>query len=85
MYTYGLSANYLPLKDKDQNKGETLYIDGRPRETRNIVLFINNTQPGSTLNQTNFIFKGREGNFVFVCSIKSIAAGEVLLINYNLN
>ena len=85
MRRYGLSANYLQLKDKDQNKGATLYIDGMPKITGNISGFINITQPGSTLKQPNCIFEAREGNHVFVCAIKSIAAGEELLINYNLN
>jgi hypothetical protein len=33
----------------------------------------------------NFIFEGGDGNCVFICAIKSIATGEELLINYNLN
>ena len=74
MHRYGLSANYLQLKDRDQNKGETLYIDGSPKPIGNIAGFINSTQPGSTIKQPNYIFDGREGNHVFVCSIKSIAA-----------
>ena len=85
MRRYGLSVNYIQLKDKAQNKGETLYMDERPKTTGNIVWFINSTQPGSTLKQTNCIFKLREGNCVFVCAIKSIAASKELLINYNLN
>ena len=85
MRRYGLSANYLQLKDKDQNKWATLYIDGRQKITGNITGFINSTQPGSTLKQPNCIFEKREGNRVFVCAIKSIADGEELLINYNLN
>ena len=85
MNRYGLSANYLKLKGKDQNKGATLYIEGRPRTTRNIAGFINNTQPWCTLKQPNCIFEGCEGKWVFVCAIKSIAAGEELLISYNLN
>ena len=85
MRRYGLSANYLQLKYKDHNKGATLYIDGRPKITRNIAGFINSTQPRSTLKQPNCIFEGREGNHVFVCSIESIAIGEELFINYNLN
>ena len=72
-------------KDKDQNKGATLHIDGRPKVNGNIVRFINSTQPGSTIKQPNFIFEGREGNHVFVCVIKSIATEEELLINYNLS
>ena len=85
MHSYGLSTNYLLLKDKDQNKGATLYIDERPKKTRNIARFINSTQPGSTHKQPNCIFEAREGNRVFVCAIKSIVVGEQLLINYNLN
>ena len=85
MHRYGLSANYIQLKDKDQNKGATLYIDGRKKITRNIAGFINNTQPTSTLKKPDCIFESREGNRFFVCVIKSIVAGEELLINYNLN
>ena len=85
MRRYGLSTNYIQLKDKAQNKGATLYIDGRPKATWNLAGFINSTQPGSTIKQPNCIFEGCEGNRVFVCAIKSIAAGEELFINYNLN
>ena len=62
-----------------------MYMDGRPKTTGNIAGFINSTQPGSTLKQPNCIFKSREGKNFFVCAIKSIAAGEELLIDYNLN
>ena len=85
MRRYGLSANYSQLKYKYQNNGETLYINGRPKEIENIVGFINNTQPGSTLKQPGYIFEGCDKNCVFVCAIKSIVVGEKLLINYNLN
>ena len=85
MCRYGLSANYLQLKEKYQNKGATLYIDERLKTTGNIVGFINSTQPGSTLKQPNYIFEAREGSRVFVCAIKSLAAEEEMLINYNLN
>ena len=81
MCRYGLSINYLQQKDKDQSKGTMLYIDRRPKATENIVGFINNTQLGSTLKQPNCIFKGHEGNHVFVCAIKSIFVGEEFLIN----
>jgi hypothetical protein len=80
-----LDANYIQLKDNDQNKGETIYIDGRPKETGNIAGFINSTRPTTTNKQPNCVFEGHEGNHVFVCAIKSIAAGEELLIDYNLN
>ena len=85
MRRYGLLANYIQLKDKAQNKGAMLYMDGRPKTSSNIAGFINSTQIGSTLKQPNCIFESREGNRVFVCAIKSIAAGEELLIDYNLN
>ena len=85
MNKYTLSENYLQLKDNDQNKGATLYIDGRPKSTGNIVGFINSTQPSSTIKKPNYIFEGHEGNCFFICVIKSIVVGENFLINYNLN
>ena len=85
MCRYGLSVNYIQLKVKSQNKGATLYMDGRPKTTGNIAGFINSMQPRSTLKQPNCIFELREGNHVFVCAIKSISTSEELLINYNLN
>ena len=45
MHKYGLSKNYIQLKDKAQIKGATVYIDKRPKTTGNIVGFINSTQP----------------------------------------
>ena len=85
MHRYGLSTNYIQLKDKAQNKGATLYMDGRPKTTSNILGFINSIQPRSTPKQPNCIFASCEGNSVFVCAIKSIVVGEELLIDYNLN
>ena len=85
MRRYGFPANYLQLRDKDQNKGATLYINEMPKIIGNIVGFINSTQLGSTLKQPNCIFESCEGNRVFACAIKSIATGKELLINYNLD
>jgi hypothetical protein len=85
MRIYGVAANYIQLRDNDRNKGGSMYIDGRPKASRNIVGFINSTRPRRTNNQPNCIFEGRERNCVFVCAIKSITAGEELLIDYNLN
>ena len=62
-----------------------MYMDGSPKTTGNIVGFINSTELGSTLKKPNYIFESREGNCVFLCAIKSIDAGEELLIDYNLN
>jgi hypothetical protein len=33
----------MQLKDNDQNKGETIYIDGRPKAVETIARFINST------------------------------------------
>ena len=85
MRRYGLAANYIQLKDNDQNKGASMYIDGRPKALGNIVAFINSTWLATTNKQPNCVFEGREGNCVFVCAIESIVAGEELLIDYNLN
>jgi len=39
-----------------------VYIDGKPKASGNIARLINNTRPGTTRNQHNFIFEGHEGN-----------------------
>jgi len=83
MRRYGVAANYIQLKENDENKGATMYINGRPKVAGNIVGFINSTWPITTNKQPNCIFEGCEGNHVFVCVIKSIVAGEELLIYYN--
>jgi hypothetical protein len=85
MQRYRVAANYIQLVDNNQNKGATMYIDGRPKASGNIAGFINSTRPGTTTKQPNCIFEGREGNHIFVCATKSIVAGEELLIDYNLN
>lgn len=85
MQRYGVAANYIQLKDNDENKGATMYIDGRPKAVGNIVGFINSTRPITTNKKHNCIFKGHEGNFIFICAIKSIDVWKALLIYYNLN
>ena len=80
MHRYGLSANYIQLKDKARNKGATLYMDGRPKKIGNIAGFRNSTQLGSTLKKPNCIFESREGNRVFVCAIKSIFLAKNCLL-----
>jgi hypothetical protein len=85
MQRYGVAANYIQLVDNNQNKGATMYIDGRSKATKNIVGFINSTRPVATTKRLNCIFEGHKGNRIFVCATKAIVPGEELLINYNLN
>ena len=85
MQTYGVAPNYFQLLDNSLNKGETVYTDGRPKALGNIVGFINSTRPGSTHKLPNCLFEGCEGNHVFICATKKIAASEELLIDYSLN
>jgi hypothetical protein len=85
MQRYEVSANYIQLVDNNQNKVETIYIDGRPKAIGNITGFINSTRPVEKTKKPNFIFAGHEGNHTFVCATKTIVPGEELLIDYNLN
>ena len=85
IWRYGVAANYIQLLDNNQNKGATMYIDGRPKATGNIAGFINSTRPVATTKKPNCIFEACEGNHIFVCETKTIVPGEELLINYNLN
>ena len=62
MHIYELFANYFQLKQNNENKGSTMYIDGRPKASGNIAGFINNTHPRDTNKQPNCIYEGREGN-----------------------
>ena len=80
-----MATNYIQLKDNDKNKDATMYIDGKPKVAGNIVGFRNSTWPTTMNKKHNFIFEGRERNYVFICAIKSIATGEEFLIDYNLN
>jgi hypothetical protein len=80
-----VAANYIQLRDNDRNKGGSMYIDGRPKTSGNIVGFINSTRPRTTNKQPNCIFQGRKQKCVFVCAIKSITASMELWIDYNLN
>ena len=85
MQRYRVAAIYIQLIDKNQNKGETTYIDGRPKSCGNIAGFITSTRPVATTKKPNWIFEGCEGNHIFICETKTIVPGEELLINYNLN
>jgi hypothetical protein len=85
MQRYGVVTNYIQLLDNNQNKGATMYIDGSPKVTGNIVGFINITRLVEIAKNLNCIFKARKGNRIFVCATKTIVPGEEFLINYNLN
>jgi hypothetical protein len=43
MQRYTLAVNYIQLINNDKNKGVTIYIDGRPKVSKNITWFINKT------------------------------------------
>ena len=60
MRRYRLFENYLELKNNNQSKGASMYIDGRPKASGNITGFINNTQPRDTNKQPSCIFEERE-------------------------
>ena len=62
-----------------------MYIDGRPKVSRNIAGFINSTWTVTTTKQSNCEFEGREEHRIFVCETKTTLTGEDLLIDYNLN
>ena len=79
MQRYGVAVYYIQLPDTNLNKVATMYIDGRPKSFENIVEFINSTRLGTTHKLPNCIFEGHEGNHVFVCTTKSLVAGEELI------
>ena len=85
MRRYEFAANYIQLAEHNKNKGVTMYIDGRPKASRNIASFINSTWPVTATKQSNCEFEGREEHRIFVCATKTILPGEELLIDYNLN
>jgi hypothetical protein len=85
MQRYEVAANYIQLLDNNQNKGATMYIDGRPKDTGNIAGFINSTRPMATTKKPNCIFEAHKINRIFVCATKTIVPGKEFLIDYNLN
>ena len=62
MHRYAVFANYIQIKDFNQNKVVIIDIDGRPKTNKNIARFINSTRPGTTRNPPNCIFEGLERN-----------------------
>ena len=85
MQRYRVAANYIQLVDNNQNKGASMYSDGRPKATGNNVGFTNSTRLVATTKKLNCIFEACEGNCIFICATKTIVLGEELLIDYNLN
>jgi hypothetical protein len=85
MWRYALTANYIQLINNDKNKRVNIYIDGRPKVSRNIAWFINITRLETSNKQLNFIYEGCEENRVVLWAIKNIALREELLVDYNLN
>ena len=43
MRRYGVATNYIQLAEHNKNKGATMYIDGRPKASGNVVGFVNST------------------------------------------
>ena len=56
MRRYRVATNYIQLLDNNLNKGGTMYIDGRPKYSKNITGLRNSTRPGTTHNLPNCIF-----------------------------
>jgi hypothetical protein len=53
MFRYVVVANTIQLKDHDYNKGESMYIYGRPKVLGNIAGIINGTRPITTRKKLN--------------------------------
>jgi hypothetical protein len=49
-------ANYIQLRETNQNKGHTIYIDGRTKDLRNNARFIKSTWPKTTKQLPNACF-----------------------------
>ena len=45
MRRYEVAANYMQLEEHNKKKGATMYIDGRPKASENVVGFVNMTRP----------------------------------------
>ena len=60
MRRYRVATNYIQLSKHNKNKGATIYIDGRPKASRNVVGFINSTQPMTANKKPNCEFEGRK-------------------------
>lgn len=98
MSTYGICSNGASIVDAEQqgthmDRGERLYMDGRPATHGNIAGLINSSR-GQAGSMTNCIFEERAhvqedfmlrpaAHCVMVVATRTIQAGEELLINYS--
>jgi hypothetical protein len=74
-----LAANYIQLKDNDQNKGETIYIDRRPKELGNIAVFINSTGPMNKISRPNkIVLRGVKETCIRMCNKINSCRGNVI-------
>ena len=85
MHIYRFYANYNKMKENNQDKIYSIYIDGNSKYCGNIIGFINSTHPGNINKLPECVFVECEENRVVVTTIKSIPMGKELLVNYNLN
>ena len=85
MCRYEVCTNYNKIHENNQHKGYFVYIDKMTKDSGNVVVFISSSHNGSTNKLPSCMFEEHEGNRVMVHAIKSVVAGKVLLINYNLN
>ena len=94
MTTYGLCLNAASLSGRGitHAEGQRLYVDGRPYSQGNIAGLINSSRGRSA--RTNCIFVECENSheprhmsrdvprYIIVHAIKSLRAGDELLVNY---
>ena len=73
------------MKENNQDKRYSRYIDGWLKACIIEVGFINNTHLGSKNKLPNCVFVEYEDNIVVVTTIKSIPVGKKLLVNYHFN
>ena len=71
MRRYKVAANYVQLAEHNKNKGATMYIDGRPKASGNVVGFINSTWLVTTTKKPNCEFEGHKERRIFVCARSS--------------
>lgn len=58
MQRYAITTNYIQLRDSNQNKEASMYIDGRSKYSRNIARFIYRHDPRQQINNPIAYLKG---------------------------